>query len=156
VTIAAAFYDWLVFLHVLAAMVWVGGSTMLGAMVMRALRGRDPRAIAAFTADLRALGPRVLAPATVAVVGLGVWLVLDSAAWGFGQVWVQIGLGLAVVALAVGGTHQARTALRAEQAVARGDHDDARRQLVRWAWGYGVIVLLLVAAAWDMVTKPGL
>lgn len=31
-----------------------------------------------------------------------------------------------------------------------------RRQLARWSWGYWLIVLLLVAAAWDMVFKPGL
>ena len=38
----------------------------------------------------------------------------------------------------------------------RGDHAEARRQLARWTVGYWVIVALLVAAAWDMVFKPGL
>ena len=33
---------------------------------------------------------------------------------------------------------------------------DARRRLVRWTWGYDVIVVSLVCAAWDMVFKPGL
>ena len=47
-------------------------------------------------------------------------------------------------------------AINAERAGARGDHDEARRQLARWSWGYSLIVLLLIAGAWDMVFKPGL
>jgi len=31
-----------------------------------------------------------------------------------------------------------------------------RRQLRLWLAGYGLIVLVLVVAAWDMTTKPGL
>jgi len=41
-------------------------------------------------------------------------------------------------------------------AAERDNNDEARRQLRRWSWGYRLIVLLLVAAAWDMTTKPGL
>jgi uncharacterized membrane protein len=32
---AAALYDWLVFVHILAAMVWVGGAVLLAVMVTR-------------------------------------------------------------------------------------------------------------------------
>ena len=64
-------YDWLLFLHVLAAMVWVGGGVMLAAIAARVLRDPDPDAVGRFTASLRSLGPLVLAPATVAVLGLG-------------------------------------------------------------------------------------
>jgi len=155
-TIAAEVYDWLLFLHILAAMVWVGGAVLLGAVVTRVLRGRDPGAVDRFVADLRAIGPRVLAPATVAVVGLGVWLVLESTAWDFGQLWVQLGLGLFAAAFVVGAAHQSRTAIGAERAAAQGDHEEALRQLIRWSWGYRLIVLLLVVATWDMSVKPGL
>jgi uncharacterized membrane protein len=149
-------YDWLLFLHIVAAMVWVGGAVLLGALATQALRDRDHGAVARFVGNLRAIGPLVLAPATVAVLGLGVWLVLDSAAWDFGQFWVQLALALFAAAFLIGAAHQSRTAIASERAAARGDHDEARRQLVRWSWGYGTIVLLLVAATWDMVTKPGL
>lgn len=151
-----ALYDWLVFLHILAGMVWLGGGVVLAAQVTRVLRGRDPGALGGFIADLRLIGPLVLAPATLAVVGLGVWLVLDSAAWGFGQFWVQLALGLFLAALGIGVAYQSRTAIQAERAFADGDHDRARRHLARWARGYAVIVLLLVAVTWDMVLKPGL
>ena len=149
-------YDWLRFLHVLAAMVWVGGGVMLAAIAARVLRDPDPAAVGRFTASLRSLGPLVLAPATVAVLGLGIGLVVDSDAWDSGQLWLQLGLALFAAAFLIGAVWQSRTALAATRAAERDNNGEARRQLRRWSWGYRLIVLLLVAAAWDMTTKPGL
>jgi uncharacterized membrane protein len=149
-------YDWLLFFHIVAAMVWVGGAVLLGAVALRVLRDSDPGAIGGFIANMRVIGPTVLAPATVAVVGFGVWLVLKSTAWDFGQVWVQLALGLFAGAFAIGAVHQSRTAIGAERAAERGDDDEARRQFRRWTWGYCAIVLLLIVATWDMTAKPGL
>ena len=98
----------------------------------------------------------MLAPSTVAVLGLGVWMVLDNAAWDFGQLWVLLALGMFAAAFLIGAAHQSRAALGAERVLAEGDPREARRQLARWSWGYWLIVLLLVAATWDMVFKPGL
>jgi uncharacterized membrane protein len=149
-------YDWLLFLHVLAAMVWIGGGVMLAAIAARVLRDPDPAAVGRFTASLRVLGPLVLAPATVAVLGLGIGLVVDSDAWDFGQLWLQLGLALFAAAFLIGAIWQSRTALAATRAAEHDNNAEARRQLRRWSWGYRLIVLLLVAAAWDMTTKPGL
>jgi uncharacterized membrane protein len=149
-------YDWLLFAHVLAAMVWVGGAVLLGVLAFRAGRDADPGAVGRFIANMRVIGPRVLAPATIAVVSFGVWLVLRSAAWDFGQFWIQLALALFAGAFVIGAAHQSRAAISAERATDRGDHDEARRQLVRWSWGYWAIVALLVVATWDMTTKPGL
>ena len=152
----AALYEWLLFGHILAAMVWVGGGVVLAVLAVATVQRGDAQAVARFVASLRVAGPAVLAPATIAVLGLGVWLVLDSAAWDFGQTWVQLALVLVAAAIAVGAGHQARTAINAQRAVDRDDLAEARRQLVRWTWGYAAIVVLLAAIAWDMVFKPGL
>jgi succinate dehydrogenase/fumarate reductase cytochrome b subunit len=112
--------------------------------------------VARFVASLRVIGPAVLAPATVTVLGLGIWLVLDNAAWDFGQAWVQVALALIAAAIVVGAAYQSRTAINAQRAIDRDDHTEARRQLTRWTWGYVLVVALLIAAAWDMVFKPGL
>jgi uncharacterized membrane protein len=154
--VLADLYQWLLLLHILAAMVWVGGAILLGAGATAVLRSRDLLALERFVRALPVIGPRVLAPATIAVLGLGVWLVLNSAAWDFGQTWVQLALGLFALAFVIGAAHQRRTALGAARAVERGDTEAALAQLARWSWGYRVIVVLLVVAAWDMVFKPGL
>jgi uncharacterized membrane protein len=151
----AALYDWLLFGHVVAAMVWLGGGVMLAAFGLTALRG-DEEAVARFVGGLRLIGPAVLAPATIATLGLGIWLVLDSAAWDFGQTWLLLALALFAAAAGVGAGHQGRTAINAQRAIERDDHAEARRQLTRWLWGYAAVVAVLLAVAWDMVFKPGL
>ena len=155
-TATQTLYGWLLFLHVLAAMVWVGGAVMLAVVAARVLRDPDPGAVSRFTGSLRVLGPLVLAPATVAVLGLGIGLVVDTEAWDFGQLWVQLGLGLFAAAFLVGAVWQSRSALGATRAAGREDDAEARRQLRRWLAGYWLIVTLLVVAVWDMTTKPGL
>jgi uncharacterized membrane protein len=149
-------YDWLLFLHLLSAMVWVGAGVLLSGLAMLALRSPDTAAPARFLSALGTIGPRVLAPASVATLGFGVWLVLNSPAWGFGQLWVLLALGLVVAAVLIGAAYQARRALEGERAAERGDHGEVRTQLVRWTWGYWAIVAALVITAWDMVFKPGL
>jgi uncharacterized membrane protein len=155
-TIATGLYDWLLFGHIVAAMAWVGAGLVLGVLSVQVVRAGEPTAVERFVGNLRVIGPRVLAPSTAAVLGLGVWMVLDSSAWDFGQLWVLLALGLFGGAFVIGAAHQSRAALGAERALERGDEQEARRQLTRWSWGYWLIVLLLVVAAWDMVFKPGL
>jgi uncharacterized membrane protein len=152
----AALSDWLLFGHVLAAMVWLGGGVMLAATAVATLRGGDDAALGRFVTNLSVLGPAVLAPSAVLTPALGVWLTLDTVEWGFDQTWVQIAVGLVVLAVAIGAIHQSRVTLAAQRAIERGDHGEGRRQLVRWAWGYAVVVVLLGGIAWDMVFKPGL
>jgi uncharacterized membrane protein len=149
-------YDWLLFLHGLAAMIWLGGGVMLAVTAARVVRDSDPSAVRRFTATMRATAPFVLAPATLAVLGLGLGLVVDADAWDFGQPWVQLGLALFAAAFLIGAAWQSRTAIAATRAAEDGDDGEACRQLRRWLAGYGLIVLLLIVAVWDMTTKPGL
>jgi uncharacterized membrane protein len=149
-------YDWLLFAHVLAAMVWVGGLVMLVVVGMRTRGSGDPDSVARFVRSLRVLGPTVLAPSAVLLLVFGIWMVADSVAWDFGQTWVRVGLTLLIASVLVGAVYLSRTGIAAERAVGAGDSQEAARQLGRWALGIGVILVLLVAATWDMVVKPGL
>lgn len=149
-------YQWLLFLHVVAAMTWVGGLVTLIALSSHVLRSGDGEAIARFGAGLRRIGPVVLAPSTVAVVALGIGLVLDGDAWQFDQGWLVLALALFGAAFLVGAAHQSRAAVRVERALGAGDHEEAARQLRRWARGMWLILLLLLVVTWDMVVKPTL
>jgi uncharacterized membrane protein len=153
-TIFAALYDWLLLLHILAAMFWLGGITVVGAFAVRILRTREPGATAGFLGSLRVIGPLVLAPAPVILLGMGIWMVAKQ--WDFGQTWVSLGFALFAAAFLIGAAHQSRAAIAAERAATAGDDAAALRHLRRWAYGMAVILLLLVIATWDMVFKPGL
>lgn len=154
--LAASLYQWLMFLHLLAAMTWLGGLVVLVALSGHVLRSGDQGEIAHFSASLRRIGPLTLAPSTVAVASLGIGLVLDSSEWHFGQGWIVLALALLAIAFLFGAAFQSRAAIRTERAIESGDQEEAMRQLRRWARGMRLILLLLVLITWDMVAKPTL
>jgi uncharacterized membrane protein len=153
---AATLYDWLLFLHIVAAMVWVGGLFAVNVLAIQVLRGGESQVVARFIGSLRFVGPLVFAPSVVALLAFGIWMVVDSNAWDFGQRWVQVGTGLLVLAFVIGAAFQSRSALAAQRAASAGDDREAVRQLRRWAWGMRLILVVLLVATWDMVVKPGL
>jgi uncharacterized membrane protein len=150
----AALYDWLLLLHILAAMFWVGGITVVGAFAVRILRTKEPGATAGFLGSLRVIGPLVLAPAPVLLLGMGIWMVAKQ--WDFADTWISIAFALFIVAFLIGAAHQSRAAIAAEKASQAGDDATALHHLRRWAYGMAVILVLLLVATWDMVFKPGL
>jgi uncharacterized membrane protein len=153
---AANLYQSLMFLHVLAAMTWVGGLVILTALSAQILRSGDHDAVARFSASLRRIGPLILARSTLAVVALGIGLVLDSNQWHFSQGWILLALALFAAAFLIGAVFQSRAALGMERATEAGNPEQAIRQLRRWAWGMRLILALLVIVTWDMVVKPTL
>ena len=152
--VAAGLYDWLVLLHILAAMIWLGGIVMLAVYGTLLVRSGEHDPILRFVRSLRVTGPLVLAPATIGVVALGLWLVLDGNAWSFGQTWIWLALGLFGIAFLVGAAFQSRAAIGAHRAAEAGRHDEAVVHLRRWLWGMRLILLILLVIAWDMVFKP--
>src|SRR3954452_2823324 len=154
--IAADLSEWLLLGHLLAAMVWIGGIAVLGVLAHLTVRDPEPGAVLRLTRILRRVGPLVLAPAPVLLVGFALWLVGHDAAWSFDQTWIQLAIGLFVLAFGFGAAHQSQAAIAAQRAAERGDEDVARRALRRWAWGTWLILALLVVVTWDMVAKPGL
>jgi uncharacterized membrane protein len=154
--VIAELADWLLFLHILAAIVWLGGLVMLGLLATLVLRSRDGEAVTRFVGSLRVVGPLALAPAMVALLGFGIWMVAHDEAWDFGQTWILLALALFAGAFLIGAAFQSRTAIGAQRAADAGDQGEAARRLRRWSWGTRLTLLLLVVASWDMAFKPGL
>jgi uncharacterized membrane protein len=149
--------SWLHFGHILGATVWVGGGLMLSLLGSRARSSLDPRAVGEFARTLTYVGPSELAPAVIAVLVFGVWMVLESAAWDFTQLWVVIAIGLFVVAFLVGAIYLSRVSIQLQRAADEDvGADVGRRLLGRWIMGYRAVLIVLVVAVWDMVFKPGL
>jgi len=155
---------WLHFGHVISVIVWLGGGFTLSVLAARARASGDPAAVREFARALLYFGPRVLTPAVVGTLVFGVALVLSSAAWDFGQAWVLLGLGLFVVAFAIGVGYLARIGAELGRlanagtapATGPGDKTPAADLLGRWILGYRLVLAVLAVIVWDMIAKPGL
>ncbi|GEM_PF-1758840 len=150
--------NWIHFVHILGGIVWVGGGVTLLLIGARARTSSDPNAIPEFARTLRYVGLRALTPAVIVVLITGVWLVLDSAAWRFSQLWVILALALFGLAFLIGAVFLSRVVIQMERAVGTGASGaaDGAALVSRWMLGYGMILVILLVALWDMVFKPGL
>jgi len=124
-------YEWLLFLHVLAAFLLVAGLTACGVLVL----GGD--------AARRALSAPALALWNVGglgVLALGIWLALEVDSYELWDGWIIAAIVLWLVASGAGGQLQ--------RAIREGTFDRAGVQLA-------VMSLATLALLIDMVFKPG-
>ena len=66
-------------LHVLAAIVWVGGGVMIQLLALRIMRANDPAQLAKFANDVEAVSLRAFIPASLVLLALG-FVLIDRAA----------------------------------------------------------------------------
>lgn len=89
--------DWLIAIHILCAVLWVGGAFITEMHATRAQHG-GAVSIAAFARDSEFVGFRVFLPASVILLGTGIWLVArDTFALDQWNVWGLVVIGLSIV-----------------------------------------------------------
>lgn len=156
--LAAELYDWLKFFHILMAITWVGGAITLQVLAIRLVRQNDPVKLAAFAGEVEFVGTRVFTPATIILLGLGIWMVIEEPAWTFAQFWVLAGLAMFAYSFASGvfylGPQSARLKKMYET---EGPTAPGAPAIIRRLFTVSRIELvLLVLIVADMVIKPGL
>lgn len=151
-------YNWIKAVHVLAAIVWVGGGTFIQIYTTRLRRADEQTRLMAFAKDIEKLGTMVFLPTSIVVLIMGIVLVWHSPAWELTQLWVILGvLGIAntiVVGAFFLGPEAGRLAKIAGE---RGPEDPEvlrRTERIFAISRYDLAVLVLVVV--DMVVKPGL
>ena len=122
----ASLYEWLMVVHVIGAMVWLGGLVAMSALVWRVTLSADDPAAGRFAAALGVLGPLVFLPAVLVVLGFGIGMVADAEEWSFGQTWVWLALVLFGAAFATGAAFRSRAGIAARRAGAAGDLGEVR------------------------------
>lgn len=147
-------YDGLLFVHILAAITWIGGGLLLSLL---GLRARRSEAAAGVFADLLPVaGLRLFMPAVVLIPVTGVWMVLADSEWSFRQTWVKIALGLFAAAFLLGAIYLSRLGMAIGRGAGPGTDRAALPALInRWLAAYVVVLLVLLLAVADMVFKPG-
>ena len=92
-------YELWLFLHVVAAAVWVGGATMIQAFALRVLG--DAARTAVFAKDVELIGMRLLTPASLLLFATGIALVVDGS-WDWSEPFVLAGLIVGIGSFAAG------------------------------------------------------
>jgi uncharacterized membrane protein len=147
-------YEFLLFVHVLAAVIWVGGNISLHFIAHRAISSGDPTRMAAFAKDAEWIGTRLYVPAALVLVGAGVWMVLD-AELGFGRGWIMAGIGGLTFSLLLGmlfnGPESKRLGALIDE---RGATDPEVERRIRRLVGSGrVELVVLLTVVFFMTTK---
>jgi uncharacterized membrane protein len=151
-------YEWLKALHVVMAVVWVGGNVVLQILAVRLVRGGDVVRMAALAGDVEWLGMRVFAPASGLVLILGVWMVVQNDAWNFGQLWVLVAIAMFAYSFLSGLLYLGPSSGRLKRLYeSEGPAGPAASALLRRIFLVSrVELVLLILIVFDMVLKPGL
>jgi uncharacterized membrane protein len=141
--------------HVLFAVIWVGGGMTIMSLALRAQLSNDTRSIAMIAQQAAFMGERVFAPAGLVTFLMGVAMMINTS-WGWGHFWIVAGLVGYASTFLVGLTLMSPLAKKiAHSAEANGpEHPETLALIDRimLIGRFDIAVLLLVVL--DMVTKP--
>ena len=149
-------YELLLFVHVLAAIAWIGGALYVLLVTELALRARDQEHVVRLLHYDDRLAPLLYIPAGLLVLGAGIGLVLDGP-WSMTRDgWILAGLIALVLAFAVGFAFFLPAGKRLNEAVAQfgAGSTEARSRLDRIRLVAWLDLALLVFAVFVMTTKP--
>lgn len=152
-----SYYEVLLFVHLLAAMAWVGGDLMIQMFYLRA-RTNGPDAVARFAKDVEWIGLRLLNTASLLVVIFGVLLVIEVDGYEFSQFWITAALAMFLASAITGagflGPESGRIAALTE--TEGPTSPEVQRRISRVLLISRIEFVLLVLIVLDMVIKPGL
>ena len=94
-------YHWILFFHVLSAIVWLGGSIYVEAVMATAGRGSDEGAFVTVFRRVGTTNLRLFNLAGISAIVFGLWLVFTSPGWKFEMIWIMVGISLATIAVVI-------------------------------------------------------
>ena len=148
-------YEVLKYVHILAAIVWVGGAFYMQLVAIRASRSDDPADLPRFGAEVEAVGAKVFPLASIILLIAGIIMVLQR--WSFNQVWVAVALVLWVASLLAGVLYIGPRAARVGKQFATEGHDSvaARAGMARLFLVSRLELVSFAVIVYLMVFKPG-
>jgi len=142
-------------IHVMFAVVWVGGGTLLTIFAIVAERSNDPTQVAGVARQAAMVGEKLFAPAGLITFLMGLAMMFNTN-WGWSKFWIVAGLIGYALTFFTGILVLAPLAKKIHASVeTKGPTDPETLALVRRIMliaRFDVAMLLLVVA--DMVTKP--
>lgn len=143
------------FLHVMLAIVWVGGAIMIQLLARSAQASGHPGRIAELSADINNIGRNVFTPVSILVLVLGIYLVQEGD-WGFGSLWISLAmLGILISIVNGAGYLGPQNAKLTRMIEAEGDSPAVRQKMSTILRVARMEIGLLVFIVFLMVTKLG-
>jgi uncharacterized membrane protein len=148
-------YYWLKAAHVLAAVMWVGGTVMLTLLALMTLALRDPVRLAQFAKQAAFLGGTYFPPLSLMVVGFGFGMV-EHFDLGYDATWLQIGIAGWAVSFVVGASYLGPHAKKLAKWLEERPPEDGEVQALirRILFVARVDAVLLLFIVFDMTAKP--
>jgi uncharacterized membrane protein len=149
-------YDFWLAVHILCAVLWVGGGVSVHILGRWAQKSGDAERMVAFNSDAIKLGNRFYAPLAIILIIAGVALV-EEVGYSYGDLWITLGMLGWLFSLVVGVAfypQQGRkidAALAADGPTSAVAADGIRRVLLV----NSIEILVLVLVVIDMAIKPG-
>jgi uncharacterized membrane protein len=141
--------------HVIFAVVWIGGGLLLTILGLAADRQSDAEGLAVVARQSALVGEKLFAPAGLIVLSMGIAMMINTD-WGWNKFWVIFGLiGYAATfinGIAVLGPQSRKLAAQMQSSGATAPETQAAIKRILLLARVDMAVLLLVIV--DMVTKP--
>jgi uncharacterized membrane protein len=149
-------YELLLFVHVLTAVVWVGGALSLQVLAIRAERSADAGRVANFATEAEWVGSRVFLPSSIVLLLAGIGLTLEGD-WGFTTPWVLLGLIAYGLSALTGSLFLGPESGRIGKMIADvGPQDpDVLARIKRIFLVSRIELVVLLFIVFDMTVKPG-
>jgi uncharacterized membrane protein len=93
-------YEFVVYVHILAAIAWVGGSFFLQLLGIRTARSTDPDDLPRLGRQIEWFGLRYFLPVSIITFAAGVILVTQR--WSFSQTWISLAMLMWLVSVILG------------------------------------------------------
>jgi uncharacterized membrane protein len=142
-------------IHVITAVIWVGGAAMIQAYAFRILRTGDGKRQAEFAKDTEIIGMRVFVPSSI-VLFLAAIALMANGNWSWGQNWTVLGLVAFALSFVVGAGFLGPEGGRIAQILEKEgpESPEAQRRIRRILTISRAELVVLLTVIVDMVVKP--
>lgn len=142
-------------IHVMMAVIWIGGAAIVQAYAFRILSTGDGRRQAEFAKDTEVIGMRVFTPASL-VLFLAAIGMMVNAHWSWGQNWTVLGLIAFGLSFVIGAGFLGPESGRIAQTIERHgpESPQAKARIRRILMVSRVDLVVLLTVVWNMVVKP--
>ena len=148
-------YELWLFVHITAAIVWLGGALAAQVFAVLAKRSGDPARTMAFGRDISFIGLRIFLPSSIVVFISGV-LVTDDGNWEWGEPFIVFGIvAWAVVSLAAFGYVLREMGKIGARMAAEGPSPALVGRINGLVLIARVLILVLFVIVFMMVVRPG-